>query len=85
MNVLLITADQWRADCLSALGHPVVETPNLDALAARGTRFTDAYCNSPICVPSLVPAATSARSQEDMATARIDYGALDRHRNAFVL
>lgn len=35
-NVLYLTVDQWRGDCLSAAGHPVVQTPNLDRLAARG-------------------------------------------------
>ena len=34
MNILFIIADQWRSECLSALGHPHVKTPNLDALAA---------------------------------------------------
>ena len=38
-NVLFITLDQWRGDCLSALGHPVLETPTLDALAGRGVLF----------------------------------------------
>ena len=38
-NVLFICADQWRGDCLSALGHPNVRTPNLDALAADGVLF----------------------------------------------
>ena len=33
-NVLFITADQWRGECLSVLGHPIVKTPHLDALAA---------------------------------------------------
>ena len=33
-------------------GHPLVQTPNLDRLAGEGTRFDNAYCNSPICVPS---------------------------------
>jgi len=40
-NVLFITLDQWRGDCLSALGHPVVETPTLDALARRALRASD--------------------------------------------
>ena len=35
-NVLFITLDQWRGDCLSALGHPVLETPTLDASGRRG-------------------------------------------------
>ncbi len=37
---------------LGCYGHSMIKTPNLDRLAARGVTFTDAYCNSPICVPS---------------------------------
>jgi len=51
-NVLLITADEMRHDCLSASGHPVVRTPNLDALAAGGVRCTNAYTPYPVCVPA---------------------------------
>jgi arylsulfatase A-like enzyme len=51
-NVLLITLDQWRGDCLSALGHPVVETPALDALAARGVLFANHWANAAPCGPS---------------------------------
>lgn len=51
-NVLLITADQWRGDCLSALGHPVVRTPNLDALAADGVLFRRHYAQCAPCGPS---------------------------------
>lgn len=51
-NVLLITADEMRHDCLSVSGHPVVRTPNLDALAARGVRCTNAYTPFPVCVPA---------------------------------
>ena len=43
-NVLFITADQWRAECLSCLGH-LVDTPNLDALAAEGVLFTNHFAN----------------------------------------
>ena len=50
-NVLFITADQWRADCLSALGHPCLRTPNLDRLAARGTLFTAHYSQATPCAP----------------------------------
>ena len=38
-NVLLITADEMRADCARFMGNPDIQTPNLDALAARGTVF----------------------------------------------
>jgi arylsulfatase A-like enzyme len=52
LNVLFITADQWRGDCLSALGHPVVRTPNLDALAAAGVLFKRHFANAAPCGPS---------------------------------
>ena len=51
-NVLLITLDQFRADCLSAAGHPLVRTPNLDALAANGVRFTHHFNQCAPCGPS---------------------------------
>jgi len=51
-NVLLITADQWRGDCLSSMGHPVVKTPHLDALAKKGMQFTKHYANAVPCGPS---------------------------------
>jgi arylsulfatase A-like enzyme len=51
-NVLFITVDQWRGDCLSALGHPVLETPSLDALAARGVLFSNHWANAAPCGPS---------------------------------
>ena len=52
LNVLFITADQWRGDCLSALGHPMVRTPHLDALAAEGVLFTRHFANTAPCGPS---------------------------------
>ncbi len=51
MNVLLITLDQFRGDCLSSAGHPVVQTPNLDALAAAGVRFDRHYSQASPCAP----------------------------------
>ena len=51
-NVLFIMCDQLRFDYLSCGGHPYLETPNIDALAARGVRFTRAYVQSPVCGPS---------------------------------
>ncbi len=52
MNILFITADQWRGECLSALGHPQVETPNLDALAHDGLLFASHYAQATPCAPS---------------------------------
>ena len=52
MNIVLILADQYRYDCLSALDHPVVQTPHLDSLARQGTHFTRAYCATMACAPA---------------------------------
>ncbi|HEV3177126.1 MAG TPA: sulfatase-like hydrolase/transferase, partial [Stellaceae bacterium] len=51
-NILLVTFDQWRADCLSAVGHPCLETPNLDALAADGMLFRRHYTQASPCGPA---------------------------------
>ena len=50
-NILFILCDQFRWDCLSIMGHPTVDTPNLDSLAKQGTLFTNAYSPAPSCVP----------------------------------
>lgn len=50
-NILLICSDQHTGKAMGAAGHPIVKTPNLDRLAARGTMFRSAYCGSPVCVP----------------------------------
>lgn len=42
-NIVLFMTDQQRGDCLGIDGHPVLQTPNLDELAARGARFRHAY------------------------------------------
>jgi arylsulfatase A-like enzyme len=51
-NVLFITLDQWRGDCLSAVGHPMLDTPALDALAAQGVLFANHWANAAPCGPS---------------------------------
>ncbi|MBM3211637.1 arylsulfatase [Candidatus Poribacteria bacterium] len=51
-NFMLILCDQMRGDCLGADGNPVIQTPNLDYLAACGTRFTHAYSATPSCLPA---------------------------------
>ena len=51
-NLLYIHSDQHNPAVIGCYGDPLVQTPNLDALAARGTVFTNAYCSSPVCVPS---------------------------------
>ncbi|HEY6167602.1 MAG TPA: sulfatase [Verrucomicrobiae bacterium] len=51
-NVLLLISDNHTRTDLGCDGHPTVRTPNLDALAARGTRFTHAYATVASCSPS---------------------------------
>ena len=57
-NLLFILSDEHRRDAAGCYGNPIIQTPNLDRLAARGTRFTQAYTNSPICVPARASLAT---------------------------
>ncbi len=52
MNILFIVSDQWRAECLSALNHAAVRTPNLDHLASEGVLFTRHYAQATPCSPS---------------------------------
>ena len=51
-NLLLIMSDEHNPRMLGCHGHPLVRTPNLDRLAARGTRFAAAYTASPVCIPA---------------------------------
>lgn len=51
-NIILIMADQLNASFLSVYGNHIAQTPHLQALADRGTVFSNAYCNYPICAPS---------------------------------
>jgi len=52
-NVVLIISDQFRADCVGAMGlNPMGLTPNLDAMAGRGVVFRSAFCAQPVCAPA---------------------------------
>lgn len=51
LNILLITLDQFRGDCLSAAGHPVARTPHLDRLAGEGLRLARHYSQAAPCGP----------------------------------
>ena len=51
-NFLFIITDQHRADWLGCYGHPVLRTPHIDALAARGTLFEDFHVAAPVCMPN---------------------------------
>lgn len=57
-NLLFIMTDEHQRNAAGCYGNPIAQTPNLDQLAARGTRFTNAYTNCPICVPCRAALAT---------------------------
>ena len=52
-NIVLIISDQFRHDCVGAMGlNPMNLTPNLDQMASRGVMFRSAFCNQPVCAPA---------------------------------
>lgn len=63
-NVLLIMSDQHHAGVLGCAGDAVARTPHLDHLAARGLRFSNAYCASPLCGPSRMSFMTARQPCE---------------------
>jgi len=63
-NILVIMSDQHHPRFMGCAGEPIVRTPNLDRLAARGTRFSRAYCNFPLCGPSRMSFMTARYAGE---------------------
>ncbi len=57
-NLVWFMPDQQRTDAVGCFGNPVVQTPTIDALAARGTRFTNAFVQHSVCGPSRVSQMT---------------------------
>ena len=51
-NILLFITDQHRFDYLGCCGHPVLKTPHIDSIAARGTLFERFYVATPVCMPN---------------------------------
>jgi arylsulfatase A-like enzyme len=51
-NIVFLFPDQLRRDFLSCYGADFIDTPNIDSIAANGTRYDEAYSQSPICVPA---------------------------------
>ncbi|WP_309714388.1 sulfatase-like hydrolase/transferase [Armatimonas sp.] len=52
MNLILFNPDEFRAESAHCYGHPLAPTPNLDRLAAEGTRFDQCHVQHPVCTPS---------------------------------
>lgn len=63
-NLLILCSDEHARSAAGCYGHPIVQTPTLDKLAARGARFTRAYTPSPICVPARASLATGLHVHE---------------------
>jgi len=77
-NIVVVMTDQHAARAIGVVGDPAADTPALDRLAARGTRFTNAYCPSPLCVPSrmafltgLEPHVSGVLSNDDFLASNI--------------
>lgn len=51
-NILLMVSDDHGREAVGCYGNPVIDTPNMDALAADGTRYTNAFCTASSCAPS---------------------------------
>ncbi len=51
-NIILMTTDHLRADTLGCAGDEVIQTPNIDRLAARSCLFENAFSQNPVCAPS---------------------------------
>src|SRR5580765_4294787 len=75
-NILFIMTDQQRWDCVGANGNKLIQTPNLDRLAARGANFTHAFVSSPVCVPSRISFFTGRYAHSHRN--RVNYTPLDR-------
>lgn len=64
-NIVFILSEQHNAQVMGCAGDPYVRTPNLDRLAAQGTRLGQCYCNSPLCVPSRASLMTGRLPQDN--------------------
>lgn len=60
MDILFLMTDQHTVSTLGCHGNPVVETPNIDRLAATGTRFSDCFTPTAICTPARASLLTGA-------------------------
>jgi len=81
-NFLLFITDQHRADYLGCYGHPVLKTPHIDSIAARGTRFENFYVATPVCMPNRATLMTGR--MPSVHGVRGNGNPLSRRSNTFV-
>ncbi|MGH2353472.1 MAG: sulfatase-like hydrolase/transferase, partial [Chloroflexota bacterium] len=72
-NVLILMADQFRADLVGANGSPICQTPQLDRLAADGVTFSRAYTPTPLCTPARAALFTGRYPHSNGLTANTQY------------
>lgn len=77
-NLLFLFSDQHAQKVAGCYGDPLVRTPHLDRLAARGVAFDNAYCPSPICVPSRMSMLTARHPSAQDCWTNDDFLASDR-------
>jgi arylsulfatase A-like enzyme len=70
-NILFFLSDDHRWDQLSCAGNPILKTPNLDALAAKGTRFSNAFVTTSICAASRATIFTGLYERTNGHTFRV--------------
>ena len=63
-NILILMSDEHTASAMGCDGDALVRTPNLDNLARKGTYFTNAYCQVPLCTPSRMCLLTSKHAHK---------------------
>ncbi|MFP4550894.1 MAG: sulfatase-like hydrolase/transferase [Spirochaetales bacterium] len=63
-NVIWITTDHMRYDCIGAHGNPAMHTPHLDRLVNAAVSFDRCYANSPVCMPSRASFMTGCYPQQ---------------------
>ena len=74
-NILLIISDQFRWDCIGAMGlNPMNLTPNLDRMASRGCLFRSAISNQPVCAPGARQHLHRPVPQQDTVSGRTPSG-----------
>lgn len=76
-NIIFIFPDQLRHDWLGCYGHPAAITPNIDALAAAGTRFANCYSTNPVCLPARAGIITGKYCSQHHCHSNADLPAAD--------